>query len=90
MRVCRWDECRFKASYGLLKQRSLINTLTCGSLFRVLLIFLLGVFLQKIELQVWEGLLSPQEVPFTVLLPREEAEAQSLQVFIWRKKTKTL
>lgn len=45
----------------------------------------LGLFLQKIQLQVWKGLLSPEEVPLAVLLPREETEAQPLQVLIWRE-----
>lgn len=51
---------------------------------------LLGLSLQKIQLQVWEGLLSPEEVPLPVLLPWGETEAEPLQVLVWRQKAKAL
>lgn len=51
---------------------------------------LLGLSLQKIQLQVWEGLLSPEEVPLPVLLPWGETEAEPFQVLVWRQKAKAL
>lgn len=71
-------------SVARTQQRSLINTQAWESVLTPLT-SALGLFLQKIQLQVWEGLLSPEEVPLAVLLPREETEAQPLQVFIWRE-----
>lgn len=58
----------------------------CGDAVSTLLISVLGFPPQKIQFQVWKGLLSPEEVPLTFLLPREGTEAQSLQVLIWREK----
>lgn len=55
-----------------------------------LLTLVLGLSLHKIQLQVWKGLLSSEEVPLTFLLAWEETEAQSLQVLIWREETKAL
>lgn len=50
----------------------------------------LGLSLQKIQLQVWKGLLSPEEVPLPLLLPRGETEAEPLQVLVWRQKEKAV
>lgn len=51
---------------------------------------LLGLSLQKIQLQVWKGLLSPEEVPLPLLLPWGETEAEPLQVLVWRQKEKAV
>lgn len=55
-----------------------------------LLTSLLGLSPQKIQLQVWKGLLSPEEVPLPLLLPWGETEAEPLQVLVWRQKEKAV